>query len=277
MSAIQIIYRRLLPLLVITACVARAQSHRGFDKNEYPGDAALSPLRKSFAWTGYWLNTPPGAQSNTWQGKRAPLARAGFGFALLFNGKLSAQLPAQQAAAAGTSDALLAVTSARKEGFLAPSVLFLDIEEGGRLLSTQKAYLFAWADAVRRSGFKAGVYCSGISVPDGVGKTITTAQDIQQSEGARHLPLWVAQDACPPSPGCVAGATLSPAQSGTSQAAIWQYSQSPRRAQFTAACAQTYAPDGSCYAPGTNTFVDFNVARHWRPTTASRGRRRTSR
>jgi len=47
-------------------------------------------------------------------------------------------------------------------------------------------------------------------------------------------------------------------------AVIWQYAQSPRRAQFSAGCPANQAADGNCYAPGvapgSNTFVDLNTA-----------------
>ena len=55
----------------------------GFDQNEYPGDNLLPALRRSFSYTGYWLNNPPGAKSNGWVGKRATLKALGFGFMLL--------------------------------------------------------------------------------------------------------------------------------------------------------------------------------------------------
>src|SRR5690242_21044260 len=32
----------------------------GFDRNVYPGDESLPILRKHFAYSGYWLNNPPG-------------------------------------------------------------------------------------------------------------------------------------------------------------------------------------------------------------------------
>ena len=60
----------------------------GFDRNDYPGDAALPILRKSFSFTGYWLSSPPGENSNSWTGKRDILRSHGFGFALLFAGQL---------------------------------------------------------------------------------------------------------------------------------------------------------------------------------------------
>jgi hypothetical protein len=37
-----------------------AQSYLGFDRNTYPGDANLKALHQTFAYTGYWLNNPPG-------------------------------------------------------------------------------------------------------------------------------------------------------------------------------------------------------------------------
>jgi len=40
----------------------------GFDRNIYPGDAALPVLRKTFAFTSYWLSPPPGENLNTYKG-----------------------------------------------------------------------------------------------------------------------------------------------------------------------------------------------------------------
>src|SRR5215469_84602 len=68
------------------------KSDLGFDLNLYPSDAALPVLHKHFSFTGYWLNTPPGEDQNTWQGKRDTLLRNGFGFLVLFNGRMDAEL-----------------------------------------------------------------------------------------------------------------------------------------------------------------------------------------
>jgi hypothetical protein len=38
-----------------------AQTYLGFDRNDYPGDANLAALRKTFAFSGYWLNNPRGS------------------------------------------------------------------------------------------------------------------------------------------------------------------------------------------------------------------------
>ncbi|MGA2962617.1 MAG: hypothetical protein ABSD96_13150, partial [Candidatus Korobacteraceae bacterium] len=55
-----------------------------------------------------------------------------------------------------------------------------------------------------------------------------------------------------------------PSASGTHDALVWQFAQSPRRRQFTENCASSYAADGRCYAPGLargeDSFVDLNTS-----------------
>ena len=259
------------------------QGFVGFDRNGYPGDAALAGLRKDFSFAGYWLNNPPGEKQNNWKGKRALLKQNGFGFLVLFNGRLDAELKSAQrkgtdATTLGTADGKAAVAAAAREGFAGDVLIFLDQEEGGRLLQEQAAYLFAWVDAVRAGGATAGVYCSGIDVPEGNG-TINTARNIVELEKARakgaesRVALWIADDRCPPSPGCTLkslpfSTVLKPEVAGS--AVVWQYVQSPRRPEFSAGCPANAAPDGNCYAPGlaqgANTFLDLNVARSADPS-----------
>ena len=236
------------------------ENYLGFDRNDYPGDASLEALRKTF-----WLNNPPGESTNTWTGKRPLLLQHRFGFLVLFNGRMEAALKGQDASALGTADGKAAVAAARKEGFPRNVLIFLDQEEGGRLLPEQSAYIFAWAAAVHTAGDRAGVYCSGIDVPDG-SSTISTAGDILARAKARDesIALWVAKDACPPSNGC-ARTSQGPDESGIPAAVAWQYALSPRRAQFSAGCLRNAAADGNCYAPGLppgpSTFIDMNTAR----------------
>src|SRR5579875_919066 len=96
----------------------------GFDKNGYPGDNLLSPPHSTFAYAGYWLSNPPGMQTNPWAGKRAAIRAAGFGFLLLFNGRLDAQLQHGEAAALGREDAASAIAAAKREGFPDGAVIF---------------------------------------------------------------------------------------------------------------------------------------------------------
>jgi hypothetical protein len=253
-----------LSILVCTITVpALAQTtYLGSDRNYYPGDANLKVLRQTFSYTGYWLNNPPGENSNSWTGKRGVLESAGFGFLVLFNGRLEEELKHNPAALAH-ADAQSAVAAAKRETFPARTILFLDIEEGGRMLPEQKTYIYSWVDAVIVAGFRAGVYCSGIPAREDRNTTIITAEDIRANAQGRSITYWVTNDSCPPSPGCTTSNPPNPAQSGVSFADIWQFVQSPRRPDFARMC-HNYHPDGNCYPPGfnpsTHLHVDVNTA-----------------
>jgi len=69
-----------------------APAYLGFDRNEYPGDENLKLLRQTFSYAGFWLNHPPGEKSNSWASKRRALESVGFGFLVVFNGRLSREL-----------------------------------------------------------------------------------------------------------------------------------------------------------------------------------------
>ena len=241
---------------------AQSASYLGFDRNTYPGDANLEALRQTFSYSGYWLNNPPGENANTWSGHRAAVESAGFGFLVLFNGRLYAELRSvANAMKLGKSDGQAAVAAARREGFLAQAIIFLDQEQGGRMLPEQKAYVYAWVDGVSAAGFRAGVYCSGIpAVDDG---NVVTAEDIRQNAGARQIVYWAINDACPPAPGCAfpvhpPAHPPSPGQSGVAFAEVWQFAQSPRRKSVAAHCTN-YNPDGNCYAPGIPAARQIHV------------------
>src|SRR5579864_2868978 len=94
---------------------AQQSTYLGFDRNDYPGDENLKVLHQTFSYAGYWLNNPPSATSNSWLGKRPLLESAGFGFLVLFNGRLDAQLQ-HNAAALGRSDGNSAAAAATRAG-----------------------------------------------------------------------------------------------------------------------------------------------------------------
>jgi hypothetical protein len=235
-------------------------SYLGFDANEYPGDTNLKTLHQTFAYTGYWLNLPPGEKMDTWVGHRAAVESAGFGFLVLFNGRLYAQLKtAANAARLGQADARAAVAAARREGFPRATIIFLDQEQGGRMLPEQSAYIYAWVDGVIAAGFRAGIYCSGIAAADD--GNVVTAEDIRQHAGGREIAYWVTNDACPPAPGCAFPQSApSPAQSGIAFAEAWQFAQSPQRKDVAGRCTN-YSRDGDCIAPGVAALaIDANSA-----------------
>jgi len=245
---------------------AKATAFLGFDRNDYPGDQNLKLLRQKFSYTGFWLNPPPGAKTTTWLGKRRTLQSAGFGFLVLFNGRLFNELNSvSYASKLGKSDAQAAVASARREGFPAEAIIFLDQEQGGRMLPEQKAYIYAWVDGVTAADrFLAGVYCSGISAQKEGGENIVTADDIRESAGGRKIAYWVTNDACPPSPGCVfPKGPPSPSDSGIRFADVWQFAQSPKRPDVAANCPG-YNVDRNCYPPasdvGKHLHIDVNTA-----------------
>lgn len=254
----------------------KEQGYLGFDRNEYPGDSNLMALRQTFSYTGYWLNIPPGARNNSWKGKRQTVEAAGFGFLVLFNGRTYAEIKSHRnAARLGASDAAEAIRSARGEAFPAHTVIFLDQEQGGRLLQEQREYLLAWVDAINAEGFEAGVYCSGIAAKEGSGESVITAEDIEQNAGPRKIKYWVVNDSCPPSPGCSVATRPYPEVSGIPFADVWQFAQSPKRRDFAESCQNTYDADDNCYG-GLNSAVksssrlhlDLNVATSSDPSNA---------
>ena len=250
-----------LSFLVGTTSQSRAANppaYLGFDSNDYPGDANLKTLHQTFSYTGYWLNNPPGESANSWKGHRAAVESAGFGFLVLFNGRLYADLKTvTNATRLGKSDAQAAASAAQREGFPRATIIFLDQEQGGRMLPEQKAYIYAWVDGVTAAGFRAGIYCSGMAAADD--GNVVTAEDIRQHAAGREIAYWVTGDACPPAPGCAFPQhPAAPSQSGVSFAEVWQFAQSPRRKDVAAHCTG-YSHDGNCYPPGVAAALQFSV------------------
>jgi Domain of unknown function (DUF1906) len=253
----------LTSLLICSPLFAQSSTYLGFDRNHYPGDSNLKILKQTFSYTGYWLNNPPGESLNSWAGHRAAIESAGFGFLVLFNGRLYSELKSvANARRMGQADARSAAVSAEREGFHKGTIIFLDQEQGGLMLPEQKAYIYAWVDQVTATGFRAGIYCSGQPSPDE--NKAVTALDIQQNAGSRQITYWAINDACPPSPGCAFTKNPpSPQKSGVDFAEVWQFAQSPQRKDVAAHCTN-YSHDGSCYPPGTSgtqgIYIDVNSA-----------------
>jgi hypothetical protein len=253
-------------------------SFLGFDRNLFPaGTGDLAKLRETFRFSSYWLNVPPGEAVNNWKGQRLAIENAGFGFLVLFNGKLDNELGPDPAEAArlGSADGIQAVQAAILEDFPKRTTIFLDIEEGGYMTEKQRAYIHAWVDEVNAGTYKAGVYCSGIPT-DTEPKGAISAIDIKMNSGGRNIRYFVYNDRCPPAPGCTFPEIPPvPSESGVNFAHVWQFAQSPQRPGFTTPCASTYR-SGMCFPPGFGPdnpiHVDVNSAVSPDP---SRGRSRT--
>jgi len=255
-------------LLVFLPGIASPQSSQkyflGFDRNDYPGDEAMKLLRKDFSFTSFWLSNPPQTKSNSWSGKREYLRSLGYGFLLLLSGPESAELRNEQyALKRAENDVQTAANAARREGFPSGSLIFLDIEEGGRLPAIYLTYLGHWISGLAQQGFRAGVYCSGISVDEGEGVRLVTADFIRDQIKPAELSFWVFNDSCPPSPGCETDVPLpSPGKSGVTFAQVWQFVRSPRDKETARHC-RGYARDGNCYAAidtARKFHLDLNVA-----------------
>jgi len=247
-----------------------SRGYLGFDRNDYPGDAAMADLQKEFAFTGYWLTPAPGGKTNSWTAKRKVLEAQGYGFVLLARGRAAKEIRnAEGAERNGVADARGAARVAKAEGFASDAIIFLDIEDGGRLAAPYHAYLRAWADELVKLGYRPGVYCSGIVVDEGSGVRIVTAEDIRTNEAPRKFAYWVFNDACPPSPGCVSVANPPlPSSSGVKDAAVWQFTRSPREKETAARCGG-YAADENCYAvadAAKQWHLDMNVAASSNPS-----------
>jgi hypothetical protein len=254
---------------------AHRNAYLGFDRDLYPGDPAFPILRKTFAFTSYWLSPPPGEKATTWVAKRDFLRNLGFGFLVLFRGRDSHEFRKESdGPAKGTLDAQAAAITAKKEGFPSGTIIFLDVEEGGRLSAAYHEYLHVWVDVLAHSGYRAGLYCSGMPTKEPGGVTILTVDDIRDHAGSRELVFFVYNDACPPSPGCSfpAQAPLHSA-SGVSYARAWQFAQSPRRKEFAANCPPGYHQNGNCYSPEDISYaweLDVDTAASADPSNGAR-------
>ncbi len=242
-------------------------AYLGFDRNVYPGDEAMKALRRDFSFSGYWLSPPPREKTNTWRGKREFVRSLGFGFVVLYRGREQREITnTKMAESVGEADAHATAAAAKREGFPENTIVFLDIEEGGRLSPAYHSYIQGWLWTLTQIGFQGGFYCSGIPVKEDTHTTITTVDDIADflALKSRAFTIWAYDDACPPSPGCAFPEKApSPELGGNSTTDLWQYAQSPRRKEFTAHCAPGYHADGNCYAPSDSAhawFLDLDTA-----------------
>ena len=164
----------ILPLRRI-GLAPNALTYLGMDRNDYLATLTCRYLRKTFAFTGYWLNTPPGAGRNTWTGKRVHLKRwdtDSFCSSMDVNTKNSKPRAMRAVSVPRRSRSR---RTAESDGFPKRTIIFLDQEQGGRMLPEQRAYIHAWIDGVVKGGYGGGVYCSGIAYRESSKDPVVTA------------------------------------------------------------------------------------------------------
>ena len=183
-----------------------AAAHPGFDLAAYPGDAAVRAWASGspYEWVGYYLPAPCHRDS-TFVGKRATIASAGLGVAVIYVGQqtwdgvpivdgtaLSARAAMIRAmasavtcsrtlldAAQGDAEARDAIARAAADGFPTGTVIFLDLEPM-TITAAMRSYYTAWVSRVRADGrYKPGVYAH-----------VSNGADIHADVG--DIPFWIA-------------------------------------------------------------------------------------
>lgn len=158
--------------------VAGSGRHLGFDTHSYPGDRAMQAYRPTYEWVGFYLPAPCHRETS-WSGKRANLARMGYGVAVIYVGQQTwsehkpmtkAQrqaalrngascLPDYVSGPRGRTEADDAITRTAAEGFPAGTVIYLDIERMQVVPQKMRAYYREWAQRVLEDGrYVPGVY-----------------------------------------------------------------------------------------------------------------------
>jgi hypothetical protein len=173
----------------------------GIDLRDYPGDAAMRRLRKSYRFTGYYLVSPnhPG---DSWNGRwRSSLRAMEWGVAVLYVGQQVGDLTDEQ----GRIDGRDAVARAAAEGFPDGAVIYLDVEHHDEVDEDLSTYVATWVKEVAADAkhkMRPGIYCH-----------VANAKALRAVAG--DVPYWV-------SGGSDFSLDRAPAASGISFATAWQ-------------------------------------------------------
>lgn len=195
--------------------------HLGFDRSRYPGDAVMRSLWRHtpLAFVALYLAPAPSHPDRGWMRRAALLREIGWGLLPVYVGQESPTGPGSHVLTAEQAhrDARQASELAVAAGLDAGSVLYLDVEQGGKLAPDHLGYVSAWAGWLRREGaYRPGAYCSYRD---------TAAQ---LTDAAGPLPIWVyrVRDSGPAVVDPAAEQPPDPGQSGFASAVAWQYRMS---------------------------------------------------
>jgi hypothetical protein len=214
----------------------------GIDRSDYPGDDTMDWLKANtnLVWTGFYLPSPCHPTS-TWIGQSTNdatktiyqyLVDGGWGLAALFLGQQDVNYARcsqhNLSGAAATADASMAVQQATSAGFPSGSVIFLDIEQGGIVGTTDPnnclGYITAWINNIAQDGtFHPGVYCSHSQTADQI------SQAVNAINPSLNVKFWV-WNLANPAGTCPAISNNTypsddPTGSGISYASVWQQAQ----------------------------------------------------
>jgi hypothetical protein len=118
----------------------------------------MAALRRTYAFTGFYLPGAPDHPDPSWKGTRSTLEQAGWGVIIIYVGRQNTSSSAS--ANQGSLDGKDAVQRTKTEGFAAGSVIFLDVEFGDALGQAMLDYVMAWFQAIVQDGtYRPGVYC----------------------------------------------------------------------------------------------------------------------
>ena len=136
----------------------------GFETYTYPEDQRITWLRQNgnFRVAGFYLAHKPGQYDQGWLAKRQYLATNGWGFLPTYVG-LQKGNPGLSAPA-GKNHAIEAVGLMGQAGFAAPSVVYLDLEEGDTPTGAYASYISAWVAEVSNNNYVPAIYCSHVFI-----------------------------------------------------------------------------------------------------------------
>ena len=155
----------------------RSRTYLGFDRNEYPGDDQLAELRRQLCLCGILAQYAPGQLAKFLAGQARTPDRAWLWISNSLQWAPRCRTSRQGCGRARPGGCRERGLRRESRGFSAGAILFLDQEEGGRLLPEQSAYVMAWVEGIRGSRYRPGVYCSGIPVREGgAGAAIRSAR-----------------------------------------------------------------------------------------------------
>ena len=246
------------------------------DRNDYPGDANMQGLRKTFVFHRLLAEQSTGSRTAILGSGRAATCNRWVTDFCCCSMDVSTKslrlrvMPRGWEARRGRCGKC----GNHQRDFRQEAIIFLG-PGAGRAHARGAARLYSCLGGWCGEGWLwGGIYCSGIAFRESSKVSVVTANDIRDNAAAgTSISLSATIVAGRRRDACFRVRRPLRAKSGVAFADVWQYAQSPRRPEITSACRKTYAPDDNCYPPGnapsTGLHIDVDAADSADP---SRGR-----